>query len=244
LPRGKKRFDLEPGHCAETPRLRRIANPVDISAAYRRTLWESRLVDAVADLVTGPAPGVKFHHCKLNIKMPEMATYVGWHQDHPFDPHTNDSIVVALVMLDDMDEVNGCIRVVPGSHRTHFTHYDGDRFTGHISDEMRSQFDTTSVPVGGKAGDVCLIDTWMVHGSEANRSERPRRMLICDYTASDAFPLTQLSVPTENTGRVIWGQGTRIARFREGHVELPPVYEQDSFFSVQGQGAVGEKAAA
>jgi len=33
-PNGKARFDLERGHCAENPKLRRVANPADISQAY------------------------------------------------------------------------------------------------------------------------------------------------------------------------------------------------------------------
>jgi len=233
MARNKLRFDLEPGHSAETPRLRRVANPVDISAAYRRVLWEGAIPEMVADLI---GPAVKFHHCKLNIKLPGMKTYVGWHQDHPFDPHTNDDIVVALVLLDDMSEENGCLYVVPGSHRQQFSHYRGDEFVGETAPELADTFARDAVPIIGRAGDLCLIDTWMVHGSPANRSSEPRRMLICDYTAADAFPLTLMSVPTAEAGRVLRGEKTRVARFRAGSVELPPAYEADSFFTVQNQG--------
>ncbi len=47
---GKARFDLEAGHTAERPRLRRVANPADISAAYQAALWDGPIVDAVAEL--------------------------------------------------------------------------------------------------------------------------------------------------------------------------------------------------
>lgn len=233
MARNKLRFDLEPGHSAETPRLRRVANPVDVSAAFRRVLWEGKVPELVADLI---GPDVKFHHCKLNIKLPGMKTYVAWHQDHPFDPQTNDDVVVALVLLDDMSEENGCLFVVPGSHRQHYSHYRGDDFAGETPAELADTFARDAVPIVGRAGDVCLIDTWMVHGSPANRGSEPRRMLICDYTAADAFPLTLMSVPTTEAGRVIKGKKTRIARFRAGSVELPPAYEADSFFTVQNQG--------
>ena len=229
---GKKRFDLEPGHSADRPRLRRIANPVDISAAHRAVLWAGAVPAVIADLI---GPDVKFHHCKLNLKLSGMSTIVGWHQDHAFDPHTNDSIVVALVMLDDTDAANGCLQVVPGSHRERLTHYRGDAFKGEIPAENIPEVERRAVPVPGRAGDVLLIDTWMVHGSPANRTENPRRMLICDYTAADAFPLTRMSVPTVNTGRIVHGKPTRVARLRDGAVELPPAYKDDSFFSVQTQ---------
>ena len=234
LPAGKKRFDLEPGHGATRPRLRRIANPVDISEAHRTVLWSGALPQAVADLI---GPDVKFHHCKLNLKLSGMSTVVGWHQDHAFDPHTNDSIVVALVMLDDTDVANGCLQVVPGSHREKLTHYQGEKFTGEIPATMIPAIERGAVPVPGRAGDVLLIDTWMVHGSPANRTDTPRRMLICDYTAADAFPLTRMSVPTVHAGRIVHGHATRVARLRAGAVELPPAYSDDSFFSVQAPAA-------
>lgn len=119
---GKARFDLEAGHSAEHPKLRRVSNPVEISEVYQAALWDSAVPDIVAELI---GPDVKFHHCKVNIKSPGMETRVDYHQDHAFDPHTNDDMVTSLLMLDDMTEENGCLRVVPGSHRESFmAHFD------------------------------------------------------------------------------------------------------------------------
>jgi len=62
-----------------------------------------------------------------------MNTRVDWHQDHAYDPHTNDDMLTILLMLDDMSEENGCLQVVPGSHRgEHFSHFESDRFTGTV----------------------------------------------------------------------------------------------------------------
>ena len=105
MPDGKARFDLEAGHSAESPKLRRVANPVDISDAYYDVLINGVIPDMVADLI---GPDVKFHHCKLNIKLPGMKTRVDFHQDHIYDPHTNDDMVTALLLLDEMSEENGC----------------------------------------------------------------------------------------------------------------------------------------
>ncbi|MEK9942017.1 MAG: phytanoyl-CoA dioxygenase family protein, partial [Gammaproteobacteria bacterium] len=62
-PNGKARFDLEPGHSALTPRLRRVANPVDISDRYQTLLGDGVLPEMVADLF---GPVVFFLQCKLN----------------------------------------------------------------------------------------------------------------------------------------------------------------------------------
>jgi hypothetical protein len=78
----------------------------------------------------------------------------------------------------------------------------------------------------------------MVHGGGPNRSNRPRRLLICDYTAADAFWLMPPIVPSPHSGRIVRGKPSRVARLVAGTIELPPRYEADSFFAVQGQGAV------
>ena len=60
-----------------------------------------RMTDMVADLI---GPNVKFHHCKINLKLPGARTEVAYHQDFAYTPHTNDDIVTALLFLDDIDE--------------------------------------------------------------------------------------------------------------------------------------------
>ena len=52
-PNGKARFDLEQSHSSDHPRLRRVANPVDISEAYQSVLFFGKLPEVVADLI-GP----------------------------------------------------------------------------------------------------------------------------------------------------------------------------------------------
>jgi hypothetical protein len=58
-------WDLEPGHSAQTPRLRRVSAPVDQHPAYWDYIAHSLVGGIVADLV---GPDVKFHHSKLNFK--------------------------------------------------------------------------------------------------------------------------------------------------------------------------------
>jgi ectoine hydroxylase-related dioxygenase (phytanoyl-CoA dioxygenase family) len=232
LPNGKARFDLEEGHCAERPMLRRVANPCDISEVYREALWTGVVVELVADVV---GPDVKFHHCKLNLKMPGMRMTVGFHQDQGYDPHTNDDVVTAVLLLDEMTEANGCLRVVPGSHSRRYSLYDGERFAGMTAAELDADFLAASVGITGQPGDLCLMDAWTLHGSGLNESWQPRRLLISEYSAADAFPLAPPHVPSIYSGRVIRGRPSRFARMAAGRRELPQSYSEDSIFSLQGQ---------
>src|SRR5262245_38431693 len=124
---GRPRFDMGSEHSAEKPALRRINNPSDISDAYREVMLNARTVDMVADLI---GPDVKFHHCKINLKLSGARTEVAYHQAFAYTPHTNDDVVTALLFLDDIDETNGALTVVPGSHKGPvYSLFEGDTFT-------------------------------------------------------------------------------------------------------------------
>jgi len=235
-PNGKARFDLEGGHCAENPKLRRVANPADISQIYRDVLFEGPAVKAVVDLI---GPNVKFHHCKLNIKLPGMETRVDYHQDQPFDLHTNDDHLSLVVLIDDMNEKNGCLRILKGSHKgPRHSHYEGDEFVGKVDEKVQKECRRNASKIEGNAGDICLMNTWCLHGGTENLSQNIRRVLICDYTAADNYPLMDAIVPSEHTGKIVAGKATRQVRFREGVLELPKHYKSDSFFGAQGQKSV------
>ena len=229
---GKARFDLEVGHTRETPKLRRVANPVDVSEDFQEVLWDSPMVDMVAQLI---GPSIRFHHCKLNVKLPGMETVVYYHQDHSYDPHTNDDMLAILLMLDDATEKNGCLRVVPGSHKNRYSHFQKGEYVGAIDSSFNEEFNRLSVPIVASRGDVCFMHTWTVHGSRTNLSNNTRRLLICDYTSADAFPLLSPALPSKYTGKIVRGEPSHVARLRSDEIEMRTTYSHDSFFGVQGQ---------
>ncbi|MDX1432174.1 MAG: phytanoyl-CoA dioxygenase family protein [Gammaproteobacteria bacterium] len=231
----RPRFDLAAEHSAEHPALRRVNNPSEVSDAFLDVVTGAPMVDMVCDLI---GPHVKFHHCKVNLKLPGSQTQVGYHQDFAYTPHTNDDIVTALLMLDDMTEDNGCLKVVPGSHRGPMhSLFDGDRFTGFLAPEVERELRRNEVSVTGRAGDVCLMHTRLVHGSAANRSPSPRGLYICVYTAADAFPIARNPMPNRHEGRIVRGRSTRTARLASLEVELPEQPKRASFFAVQEEAA-------
>ena len=174
---GRPRFDMGAEHSAEKPALRRINNPSDISPAYLEAMRDSRMADMVADLI---GPDVKFHHCKINLKLTGAKTEVLYHQDFAYTPHTNDDVVTALLFLDDIDETNGALTVVPGSHKgPMFSLFDGARFTGAVAAETEKDLLAKSIPCYGSAGSVCLMHTKLAHGSSANAGDKPRGLYIC-----------------------------------------------------------------
>ena len=236
---GRPRFDLAPEHSAGAPALRRVNNPSEIDGTFMDVMRDSAMTDMVAALI---GPDVKHHHCKINLKLPGSHTEVRYHQDFAYTPHTNDDVVTALLMLDDMTMENGCLMVVPGSHRgPMFSLFAGDRFTGFVDPAEERALREREEPILGRAGSVCLMHTRLAHGSEPNRSAAPRGLYICVYSAADAFPIARNPMPNRNEGMAVRGRPTRRARLTEAVIELPEQPIRASFFTVQEEagGAAG-----
>lgn len=228
---GRPRFDLEPGHSSNIPALRRVNAPVEVSDAYYNAMFKSRMTDCVADLI---GPNVKFHHSKINSKLPGGQTEVKWHQDFPFTPHSNDDLVTALLMVDDVTDENGPLEVLPGSHRgeIHGLWHNGV-FTGAVAEGVASDSQSKAVVCKGKAGSVCLMHTRLLHGSTANLSSQPRTLFICVYSAEDAIPCSPNPVPTKFQGLLVKGEKTNKVRSMDFQIELPQLPSTASFFDQQ-----------
>jgi Phytanoyl-CoA dioxygenase (PhyH) len=228
---GRPRFDVQPGHCAEQPALRRVQAPADVSGAYRDVLLNSAVVDAVADLI---GPNVKVHHDKINSKLPGSATEVKWHQDFPFTPHSNDSLVTALLMVDEVTDDNGPLEVGAGSHNGEiFGLWHDDVFTGAMDSASEAEFQKTSQRCLGPAGSVCLMHTRLAHGSTPNYSTLPRTLYICVYAAGDAVALSRNPVPNIHDGTFVRGTDPGHIRSMPFDVARPEYPKAVSFFAQQ-----------
>lgn len=230
---GRPRFDLEPGHSADQPALRRVNAPIEVSDAYFEAMADSRMTDCVADLI---GPNVKLHHTKINSKLPGAATVVKWHQDFPFTPHSNDDLVTALLMVDEVTEENGPLEVAAQTHRgeLHSLWHDGV-FTGAVDDAVATDCKAKASLCIGQAGSVCLMHTRLLHGSTANRSDKPRTLFISVYSAEDALSQVPNPVPTRHEGYLVRGERTNRVRSIDYALELPQKPSTASFFDQQAQ---------
>ena len=230
---GRPRYDLEPGHSADQPALRRVNAPIEVSDAYFEAMADSKMTDCVADLI---GPNVKLHHTKINSKLPGAATVVKWHQDFPFTPHSNDDLVTALLMVDEVTEDNGPLEVAPRTHRGElFSLWHDGAFTGAVADDVAEDCRAKSELCTGRAGSVCLMHTRLLHGSAGNRSNRPRTLFISVYSAEDALPQVPNPVPTNHEGMIVRGKRTNQIRSIDFKLELPQKPATASFFDQQAE---------
>ncbi len=230
---GRPRFDLEPGHSAERPALRRVSSPVEISDAYLDVMRDNAALDAVAQLI---GPNIEFNNSKINSKQPGAATEVKFHQDFLFQPHTNEDLIAVLFFIDEVTLENGPLEVVPGTHRGEmFDHWHDGVFTGAVAPEVKAAHVDRAVPITGPAGSACLMHTRLLHGSTANQSSVPRTLLILEYRAEDSKALQVNHIPSRYDGEVVRGEATGRIRCSPYEMIIPEVPTGASFFSQQAK---------
>jgi ectoine hydroxylase-related dioxygenase (phytanoyl-CoA dioxygenase family) len=166
------------------------------SAYFMRIIMDARLTRAVAQLI---GEDVQLHHTKYHVKPPSFGAPFPMHQDYPYFPHESHTMLAAAVHIDAADTENGCLCVVPGSHRMgplpHQT--DGSHFLP--LDEWPLE---RAIACEAEAGDVLMLNYLTVHGSYVNRSPRARRLLLVQMRS----PLDRPIVKTHLSP----GQGTML----------------------------------
>jgi len=228
---GRRRFDLQPGHSAKTPGLRRVQSPEEVSAAFESVMRNARTVDYCADLI---GPNIRFHHGKVNSKLPGSATAVKWHQDFPFQPMTNDDMITCLLFVDDVTLENGPLEVIPESHKGPlYSHWHDGVFTGAIDHTVIDPQRDKIIKCTGKAGDVCLMHVNLLHGSAPNLSDKPRTLYITTYYAEDAIELSPNHLPSRFTHELVRGTASGRVRCSAYAMQLPAVPKGTSFFAQQ-----------
>lgn len=229
-------FDLEPDHSRSRPRLRRLKSPANHHPAYERVLRDDGILDIVSQLV---GPEIRTNGQKLNMKLGGEGSPVEWHQDWAFYPHTNDDMLAVGVAIDDMTLDNGCLMVIPGSHRGRILdHHEAGHFVGAVTEPDFSP--EGAVPVTVKAGGISIHHVRTLHGSAPNVSQAPRRLFLIQYCAVDAWPLTGGSKAGEefwNTFNSFILRGEPTTEFRVESVPLriplPPALRGGSIYENQ-----------
>ena len=227
-----KRFDLEPDHNADEPRIRRLNSPTDFHEAYWEFASRGPFVDVAEDLL---GPNVKFHHSKLNFKWSGGGEEVRWHQDIQFWPHTNYQVLTLGVYLDDVMDDMSPMGVIPNSHTGPlYDLYDkSGAWTGALNDDDIDALDVaTAVYLGGPAGSITAHNCRCVHGSAPNRASKPRPLLLCAYSAAHAIPITNLTAKGKYSEVIVRGERARWAEFDPRPVLLPPDWTKTGYKSI------------
>lgn len=172
-----------------------IHQPHHISPVMREYLAHPAVSRALARLV---APDVKCMQSMLFIKPPRFPGQA-WHQDEVYIPTRDRSLTGAWYALDDATVENGCMWVLPGSHRNGYLYPQRLHGRPEEFDSARESYgfdDREEIPVACRAGAVVFFNGYLLHRSRKNRSDRFRRVLVNHYM--NAYSLLPWHRPPED----------------------------------------------
>ena len=162
----------------------RVIEPVhELDKLLDSLIDDPRLVEPMRILVG--AENISLWTDKLNLKRPHEGSGFGWHQDSPYWIHDCDHVdQLPNVMLtfDNANESNGCLRLIPNSHKQGCLPgtSDGSQLGGFFTSP--DHFDESrQVLMAVPAGSLIFFDAHTIHGSLPNESDQPRRAIILTY---------------------------------------------------------------
>ena len=164
-------------------------NPKNVSGMMDQPLasgyWfdqftEPRIVGVMVDLL---GPNLDFHNGKVRNKPPGFVCRQSWHQDWPYERHSQPDLAAAITYLDPTDFEAGATEVVPGSH---------------LKGEWPTKEDKVTLPaeaiaagegvvLAAKPGDVAIVHVLVVHRAGHNYTRRSRNAIINEYKTAEAI---------------------------------------------------------
>ncbi|CAI6080835.1 phytanoyl-CoA dioxygenase family protein [Cohnella sp. JJ-181] len=183
----------------------KLSDELDTPHFRDERLLSFLLSDEVLDLVEpiiGPHIGLWSSH--FICKDPYVGRATPWHEDSAYwngRLSAFDKIVTVWLALDRSNRENGCMRVIPGTHRGGFSEYEeADAGRNLFATQIKGGADERkAVYFELEPGECSLHDSRIIHGAEPNTSPHRR----CGYTMR-YFSTEARVYPERNPGFKIW----------------------------------------
>jgi ectoine hydroxylase-related dioxygenase (phytanoyl-CoA dioxygenase family) len=212
------------GALEETERaLRGKLKRIDNAHLHFRWAWDLALhpaiLDAMEDLL---GPDVVIHSSRIFYKHPHDPAFVGWHQDGLYTKLDTDFAPSAWIALSESNAENGCLRVIPRTHRSgKFAHRETfafDNLSNH-GEQIEAEIDESlAVDVTLQAGQMSVHHVNAIHGSQPNSSGTKRIGFSASYISPDV---------AAGDMQMVWARGRTDLRHARV-VEQPPTSDIDS----------------
>jgi ectoine hydroxylase-related dioxygenase (phytanoyl-CoA dioxygenase family) len=153
--------------------------------AYDLVTTES-LLDVIEDVL---GSDILIYGSLVFYKPPHDSSYVSWHQDSFYSGLHLTPSTSAWIALTPSNQDNGCMRVIPGSHRqgslAHDNVLDDPNLLNRRGERIRMDVDEAkAVDVVLRPGEMSLHQSTIVHGSNPNTADQPRVGFIVRFITS------------------------------------------------------------
>lgn len=165
-----------------------IHHPHKLSDVMLNSLFQPTIVDGLRQII---GPDIKAMQSMLFMKA-EGKPGQAWHQDEFFIPTRDRSLTAAWIALDDATVENGCLWILPGSHKPGVIYpdreHDDERFDCTVELYDFPYRDEDAVPVELSTGTVLLFNGYLLHRSLPNSGKHGfRRALVNHYMSAQSL---------------------------------------------------------
>lgn len=165
------------GHKGSTLAYRKIQD-LEYDQAHLAYM-QKPLMRHICERVYGADTPVACFRAMFMNKPAHEGTELPWHQDRWKDLDRDPKITV-WAALNDATVANGCVKIVPGTHRDLVNPEHGSGFLSQEQmDELAARHEPEYLEL--KAGEGVLLHNWMLHSSEVNSTDVPRRAFSVCY---------------------------------------------------------------
>ena len=156
---------------------------------------DARILDLVQDLM---GPDILCWASAILSKRPHDPKAVPWHQDASFWALSPARTVTVWLAIDDADAANSAMQFIPGTHDKGALPVAETKGEGSVFHKGTANADAMGAPFTNtlKAGQMSLHADMLVHGSQANTSDRRR----CGLTLRYCPPSVAITDPKWATG--------------------------------------------
>ena len=143
------------------------------------------------------------------------------------------------IYLEDCFEINGPLKVIPGSHKKKlYDHHCKGNFVGKINEKLNVK---KAISMTGDAGTVTFHHVRTIHGSGLNLTKNSRPLILFGYAAVDAWPLTNDNGSNEDPNSnlnnynklILKGKKTLMPRIEKVPIRIPLPRNSDSIYTLQ-----------
>ncbi len=125
---------------------------------------------------------------EAQFKPPRVGSAHPWHQDQPYYSGQTAHFATIWLALDPATKANGCMQVVPGSHKLGEIKRRNPKQAWFDDDEIDT---SNTVHAELAPGDALVFHSRILHGSDRNETDVPRRSFIFRYVDVADLPDAQ-----------------------------------------------------
>ena len=170
--------------------VRRLRQAISRDPVFCRLLKEPFLLNRLKQLVGEHVVMPLAHHNCIMTKQPRFSSDTGWHQDTRYWAFTTPQLVNLWIALGPENLQNGCLQVLPGSHKdpTPRECLDDDLFL-RTDLPQNQQLLSTARPVELQPGDALLFHARCFHAATRNFSTETKQSVVFTFRTLDNSPI-------------------------------------------------------